>query len=86
MYISARQSSQGRQRSYNVGNNLNIEENTLEYNILNRCIYQSTYQSQLDDNTVVLEYELDNFTNEENNINCFASPSLNDTFNSFRES
>lgn len=82
MYISARQSSQGRQSSYNVGNTLNIEENTLEtieYNVLNRI---SNIQSYLEDDTIVAEYELDNYIHEENSINCFASPSLNNTFKS----
>lgn len=67
MYVGARQTSQGRQRSYNVGKNI---PDTIQYDNIPGLRRQSDYDEE-DDDTYVLDH---------NTTTCFASPTMLSTF------
>ena len=66
MYVSARQTSQGRQRSYNIGKTIDYNDNLIH----RRKPRRSGQETDLDDYTV-----------DNNTTTCFASPTMVDTFN-----
>ena len=66
MYVAARQTSQGRQRSYNVGSSI---PETMEYDKIPRLV-RSTNDP----------YDFQNYTLDRNTTTCFTSPTMMNTF------
>ena len=71
MYAAARQTSQGRQRSYNVGSSI---PETMNYDKIPRLVRPLLVRSTND------PYDFQNYTLERSTTTCFASPTMLNTF------